>query len=506
MRVKKSHLLRTLGRPLYWGTALAGASVWLWTTPVFAADTASGNAPPASSQDVNPADLPENDQQIEAKALNDWTGFWNRQTMLGDMGGLRSALARYGMTLGLSETSEFLSNTSGGIKQGSAYDGLTTLTLGVDTQKAFGLAGGSFNVSVLNIHGHNLSQSNLGTIQTASGIEADDGTRLWELWYQQKFAGDKADIKVGQQSLDQEFMVSQYAGTFMNTMFGWPAVPSLDMPGGGPAYPLSGVGMRLRIKPSDALTVLGGVFAGDPAARDGNSNYPLNGQGQPDPQLSNANGTNFNTRNGQLYIAELQYAVNQPTVGDTEAAPNSHGTSYAGLPGTYKLGAWYDTTSFQDPSELDSNGNAVMHRGNYSLYAVADQMIWRPSEDASRTLNVFARVMGAPDDRNEISFSANAGITLTAPFEGRDSDTAGLGIGYAKVGSHSSAADAAAGDQVRSSETYLEATYIYQLTPWWQLQGDIQYTINPGAGQNPDTPTQSLSNIWLWGLRTTITF
>ncbi len=63
-------------------------------------------------------------------------------------------------------------------------------------------------------------------MQTASGIEADRSTRLWELWYQQKMFDDKVDIKIGQQSLDQEFMVSQNANYFVNTMFGWPMLPS----------------------------------------------------------------------------------------------------------------------------------------------------------------------------------------------------------------------------------------------------------------------------------------
>jgi hypothetical protein len=68
---------------------------------------------------------------------------------------------------------------------------------------------------------------------------------MWELWYQQKFLDeDRLDVKIGQQSLDQEFMVSQNAIYFINTMFGWPMVPSADLPGGGPAYPLSALGAR----------------------------------------------------------------------------------------------------------------------------------------------------------------------------------------------------------------------------------------------------------------------
>src|SRR5208283_5510913 len=96
-------------------------------------------------------------------------------------------LSRYGMSFALQETSEILGNVSGGVKQGYAYDGLTQMVLQGDTQRAFGWYGGTFNASALQIHGRSLSADNLGTLQTASGIEGDRATRLWELWYDQKF-------------------------------------------------------------------------------------------------------------------------------------------------------------------------------------------------------------------------------------------------------------------------------------------------------------------------------
>jgi porin len=422
-----------------------------------------------------------------------WSKWWNGAAVLGDMGGFRSYIGRYGVTLGITETSEFLHNSRGGFQTGSAYDGLATVTLKVETEKAFGLEGGTFNVSMLNIHGRNLSQSNLGSLQTASGIEANSGTRLWELWYQQQF-GDNADLRLGQQAVDQEFMVSQYAGNLINTMFGWPALPSYDMPGGGPAYPLSALGVRARVHPNDALSVLIGAYNGNPAGTD-----------QGDPQEQNAHGTDFDLHSGALYIGELQYAINQP----------GRGASANGLPGTYKLGAWYNTQKFDDQgygsdglslADSASNGSPKQRSGDYSLYAVADQMVWRQGKDGPRTLGVFVRVMGAPGDRNLIGLSANVGVTLMAPFEGRDSDTASLGLGYVKVGDHVRDLDRQAGGSVRSSETYVEASYQYQLTPWWQLQPDVQYTFNPGAGQSSEDPTQSLSDTLVWGLRTTLTF
>ena len=152
-----------------------------------------------------------------------------------------------------------LGNVTGGARQGFDYDGLTQTVLQLDTQRAFGWYGGTFNVSALQIHGRNLSADNLRRLQTASGIEADRATRLWELWYEQKFLDeDRLDIKIGQQSLDQEFMVSNNAAYFVNTMFGWPMLPSADLPGGGPAYPLSALGVRVRAAPDRCVHHPGG--------------------------------------------------------------------------------------------------------------------------------------------------------------------------------------------------------------------------------------------------------
>jgi porin len=430
------------------------------------------------------------------------TGIWERPNLFGDMGGLRPWLGKYGVTLNLQETSEYLSNLSGGTQRGGAYDGLTQLTLGVDLEKAVGLTAGSFNVSALQIHGTNLTTRNLQTLQTASGIEADATTRLWELWYQQTLFDGKVDVKIGQQSLDQEFMVSQNAAPFMNATFGWPALPSVDMPAGGPAYPLSSLGVRVRAKPSDAVTVLAGVFDGNPAP------------GAGDPQKLNAHGTNFSLGNGALFIGEVQYAINPPS--DNPAAPKP-----AGLPGIYKLGFWYNTNHFADQrfdnsglslANPASTGIAQSHKGNYSFYALADQMVWRPSADSPQSVNVFARIMGAPGDRNLVDLGVNAGMTLKAPFRGRDNDVAGLAVGYAKIGSHAQdlASDTALttpGFPSRSAETVIEATYQYQVTPWWMLQADAQYFFRPSGGiPQPDNPTTRVGNEFVLGVRTNIVF
>ena len=102
---------------------------------------------------------------------------------------------------------------TGGARQGFGGNGLTMMTLQLDTKKAFGFDGGTFNVSGLHIWGGNLTETNLLALQTLTGIEADRSLRLWEVWYDQKL-GDKFDVKLGAQSIDQEFMTSVSAGLF----------------------------------------------------------------------------------------------------------------------------------------------------------------------------------------------------------------------------------------------------------------------------------------------------
>jgi porin len=423
--------------------------------------------------------------------------------LLGDMGGLRTVLGNDGVTLGITDSENLLGNVSGGVKQGATMQGVTTGTLQVNTAETFGLQGGTFNASMLQIHGESLSASYLDDLQTANGNEAEDTTRLWELWYDQAFDYSRADVKIGQQSIDNEFIVSKYSGLFVNTMAGWPLLPSSDLFGGGPAYPLSSLGVRGQFKPADNENILAGVFNDNPGG----------GAFDDDAQALDHNGTRFNLNTGALFIAEFQYSVNQPAVGDMvqgDQPPSS------GLPGTYKIGFWYDTGFLPDQefstdglslANPDSNGNPIMHHGNYSIYAVMDQTVWQSSADSSRNLNIFARIMGAPADQNLIEFSFNGGITLAAPIPGRDSDQAGIDFGLGKVSSRVADLDRDEGLPMQGTEGLIELTYQAQVKPWLVLQPDVQFVVNPGAGVlDPADPTHNLRNELVVGTRAVVTF
>jgi len=472
---------------------------------VIGACPATGQAAPPTV-DISAYDSDAAGQNTSVRAFGFLDGIEKSSTLLGGLWGLRPALGRAGITLQILETSEILGNVTGGIRRGYAYEGLTTAVMQLDTKRAFGWSGGLLNVSALQYHGRNLSAENLQSLQTASGIEANRATRLWEAWYQQKLTADGlTDLRVGQQSLDQEYMVTQNGLYFVNTMFGWPMVPSADLPGGGPAYPLSSVGGRVRAHLSDSWQGLLGVYSGNPAPqRDG------------DAQLANPSGTRFPFNGGMLLIGELQYAYPGPGTMLYADAPEP-------LPLSLKLGFWYHTGRFDDLrfdrrglslADPASGGVARSHHGNFSLYAVADQMLWQDREENDRTVNAFIRVLGAPQsDRNLVDFSLNAGLVFHEPFLHRDSDVFGIGMGYAHVSKRAAGLDADTASYTgsytprRGSETYFEMFYQYAATPWMQIQPDVQYTINPGAGiANANNPNARLRDELVLGARTNISF
>ena len=401
----------------------------------------------------------------------------------------RQQLCKSGFKFGLTEISEVLGNPTGGLRQGARYEGVTDLSLAIDLRPTLHVRGNIF-ARAYQIHGRGLTADNLGNLHIASGIEASRSTRLNELWYEQHF--DNWRLRIGQQTIGTDFFNPEPARLFVNATFGWPTQPSLDLPSGGPAYPLATPAVRLRIDPQDGVTMFLALFNGDPT-----------GAGVGGSQLRDASGTAFRTSDGAWLVGEIRY---NPEDSDKNV--------------TYKLGAWYNSERFRD-LRIDRNGNSLaspgsngqqrLHNGNYTLYVNVDQPVLINEEEHTR-LAVFARAGVVPGDRNLIDIYADAGITYNGPF-GRADDQIGLALAYAKVSDAARGFDAdvvrftGAPMPLRSGELVLELTYKFQITPWWQLQPDFQYIFNPGGGlPDPSAPTRRIGDAAVLGVRTAITF
>ncbi|HVZ53159.1 MAG TPA: carbohydrate porin [Pseudolabrys sp.] len=402
---------------------------------------------------------------------------WEQDTLTGDWGGARTALKeKSGIDITLNYIGETFSVLSGGLNRGSTYEGRIEFSVDTDLAKLIGWNGATTHVTVYQIHnGGRDALDNVGSISDPSNIDALATTRLFTAWYQQNFYDDKISVRLGQLAADDEFIISPTAGGLINGTFGWAALFAADMLSGGPAYPVATPGVRVAVKPTDELTVLAAVFNGNPAGAgcDG------------DPQACNRYGLDFKMTGGALAMSELQYAINQ----DKKAA---------GLPGVYKLGAWYANTDFPD-----AYSGVLNKSGDWGVYGVADQMVWRGRESS---VNLFMRGGFSPSDRNLVSYYIDGGFGIKGLVPGRADDVLTFGAAYIKVSSDVADFDRDNGDAVRSAETVLELSYQAQLAPWWVLQPDLQYIIKPNGGQNPDNPKLSYDHAFLVGLRSTIKF
>ena len=409
----------------------------------------------------------------------------------------RSRWEDRGFRFDASETSEAFGNLTGGRRRAVVYEGLFRIAVLLDSEKAFGLPGGTFNVTGFQVHGRGLSANALGgNLMVASSIEANRGALLGELWYEQDMLGGKLTVRVGQLLADTEFITSRYSSLFINSTFGFPAYTEVNLPGGGPAYPYGALGARLAGEPAESWKLRAAVFNGNPS-----------GPARVDGRLSNPSGTTFRLGDGVFAIGEAQYLLNA-------------GEGAAGLPGTYKLGAWYHTGRSGDsrrnavgPLLNDPLGGVQVldRRDNWSVYAVADQLLWRKPGTKDQGLGAFTRIMGGPGDRNLLNFYVDAGLTYKGLLPGREDDTLGLAVAYARVSDrvvkvNGNAALAGSPRLVRRGEAVLELTYQAQIAPWWQVQPVAQYVVHPIGQVDPSRPGRGLPSALLLGMRTNITF
>jgi porin len=426
---------------------------------------------------------------------------WHRDTLTGDWGGARTALAKQGITFDLGYTGEALAIVDGGVHRGSLYEGLLNLGVDADLGKLYGWNGTTFHAQVFQIHGHGPSTYYVQNLMDISNIEAVPATRLYTLWLQQDLFDGRVSVRAGQLAADDEFVVTPSAAGLINGTFGWFTLGSANLPSSGPAYPLATPGIRLQLQPTHNLALLAAAFSGDPAGNPGDE----------DPQRRNRHGTNFSTSGGTFWIAEAQYQIGQDK--------NS-----AALPGLYRLGAWYHTGTFDDQRLDDAGGSlaapgssgiALQHHGDYAIYAEADQTVWREPGTDDQGASVFVRVGTAPGNRNLVDFYADGGLRWQGLLPGRDQDALSLGVAYARISGDAQALDRDTRNftgthiPIRDHEAVVELNYAIQMAPWWTLQPDIQYVVHPGgdvADPADASGTSAIPNAWVIGLRTTITF
>ncbi len=374
-----------------------------------------------------------------------------------------------GLSFPLSYKGEVLGNPTGGYRQGAIYDGLLEAGVMMDLGKLANWQGATLTVDGLYPHGSSLTRNDVRDFNVLSNIDTVHSPRLYEAWVQQDLDGEKFSIRAGQLPIDSEFFISTNGALFINSAFG--VLPSISQNVNVAVYPVAAPGLRMRATPNDTWSVQGGVY-------DGNVG---------DLHETNRDGLRFNLngRDGAFIIGEVDYTLHPPLAADGKQV------SAPVLSGTYKLGGFYDTADFSD----DTTGRT--HEGNYGFYFIMDQNVWQAPGSPGQGLQAFGRVSAAPGDRNQVEFYTDGGLDYTGLIPGRNQDVLGLGLSYTKMSN--GLRDAQGNPYQNHYEAIVELTYQAVVTPWLNVQPDIQYVFNPGA---LGTQTDAL----VVGLRLNMTF
>jgi porin len=416
-------------------------------------------------------------------------------------------LANKGLNFGATYIADNIGNVSGGVSRGAIHFGRLDLSVDADLDKLVGWTGGRIYANGFVIYGRGLSRNYIYNLATISEIEALPDQRLYNAYFEQSFFDGRLNIRAGQQAADVEFFDSETDDLFINGTFGWPAIKASNLPAGGPAPPIAVPGLRIKAALTDRITVFGAVFNGNPAA-----------PGDGDPQTRDNHGLAFRVNDPRWIIGQVRFDYDVD-IGGRSLAGNV-------TPGGWKHYGDFDSQRFtaEGLSLADPSGSGIPAklRGNYGIFAVIEQVLYRPPEVKDNTtsasipgVTAFGRIAYSPPDRNLIDLYLDGGIGFVGFVPGRPLDRFGVAAAYMRISNTARNLDldtqffSGVSSPVRSNETLIEMIYEAHIKPGWLIAPYFQYVFRPSGGiPNPNDPTgvSRIGDAAVFGVTTTIRY
>jgi porin len=387
-----------------------------------------------------------------------------RDHLFGDWDGMRTKLEEAGFTPTLSFITNIAGNPIGGRDQGVTHADNLGLDLVFDLDNLVGLKGGSFLVSMSQRSGSSLSREYIGNAFTVQQVYGGQTFHLIDVAYQQKFLDERAELRLGRIATGDDFLVSPYNYLFMQNGFDGNPVGIFFNSPGMTAYPNATWGVRLKVRPTERIYIMGGIYNGDPSIRD-----------------IDHNGADLSMDGPVFVIGEVGYQRNG-LPGDSR------------LLGNYKAGFWYDDGSFADFNTVGYGMAPTTQRGSWGFYGLFDQVLVPFGEPTSnRGFGVFGSFIVAPDESiSQMPYFFTGGVACRGLFASRPRDTAGFALVHGDFCSdlrHAQERQQLPNPNVgvQEYETVLELTYrLYFHKSALFLQPDLQYVIRPGDTDRSD--------------------
>lgn len=411
--------------------------------------------PPAHAQGA-PADNPP-------AASTAWqSGYLFDFSTFGPESGLGQAMADAGVYLNGGETGILAGNVAGGAKQGSVFDNDFNLEVDLDMARIAGIPGAAMHIVIDDrVGGYygKFSGSNTLTPQTFGPNEV---LQFQEFDWDQSLFNDHILLLVGRQSPVMDFNSLPVACNFVFTN-ACTNFTSYFVNDSAAIAPASTWGARISIHPTEATYFRTGIYEDDPDAYSQASNL--------------TNNWGLGHASGSFVPAEIGYKTDFPS---------------DPYPRVYALGGFYDDSPYPDPLFNTGGlplplygGNARLDQGRESIYAMFQQMIWRPDlSETRRGLTIFGGAMFG-SNQSEIRQYYQAGLSDQGPFAAHPHDSINFLAMYqvfnqrliedqtmlANLGGNAGA--------MNKGETDFELNYLWQVGAGVSVQPFVEYIIHP---------------------------
>jgi carbohydrate-selective porin OprB len=374
-------------------------------------------------------------------------GAYAQQHLLGDWRGLRPHLEERGVRFDLQYIGDQLGNIDTEEKSRFASWNRFRGTADLDLNELAHWHATYFHATAVWQAGANLQQYlGLSINPSSSG----NTFRMDSWWIEKRFWKQKVAVRMGQFAVQDFYGTQHYAASFIMEPMGY-ALGNLST-----TYasfdPPSTSAMELRVAPTLHFYTKAMVFGADRF-----------------PYTHNQTGLVPQFRGAAASASEIGFRT-----GETASSPRASDTveTRRGYTGLYKFGAIYNPGRFPVP------GSSAPRSGDYLLYWMANQALWRRDRLEGRGLDGTASYDWSPASVNQTNSEFTVGLRYNEPLPIRLYNTASVGY----VRNHMSPNFATPGSPPPAPENGVEANLLVHLLPPCLVQPVVQYYSHVGGG------------------------
>jgi len=318
--------------------------------------------------------------------------------LFGDWGGMRPRLLKRGVQIDLQYISDSLWNIKSDRRKRLAMWNRVRGTVDIDLGTLAEKQGWYFHATGLWQGGGNLG-AYLGLLTSPSGLASENTFRLDSWWFEKRWKNDRITARVGQFAGQDFYGTQHYGASFIFEPMGY-ALGNLSTtfetfdPPSTPAA-------EIRVVPHRHLYVKSMVMAGDRA-----------------PFSHNPTGFVPQFHGNPVIVSEIGFTPGKKA-SSIRAFDNVE--TRKGYSGLYQFGASYNPGKFTVPN------SATPRSGNYLLYWMASQALWRVDPKGAKVLDATIAYDWSPPDANRNNTMLTAGLRFNEPLPLHFHNTMSLG-------------------------------------------------------------------------------